>query len=196
MTEMTKLLSILFVGLLACKPPLEVKQKNHFNCDSLVVNQTQWLEHQKMALKKLTSVDGGRVTESLRDANQVEWKKELAPFAAIDWINKPSYRDSYDVSIFQDSKSNLKVKCWKAKTKGPPLRTLTVSFLNEIDKIKSIEAEMEVESLGITSHKALRLEFSFFGGITALESYEISGFQKFFVGTNEHFTLEGIVLKK
>lgn len=193
---MTKLFSILFLGLLACKPSLEVKQKDQFNFDSLVRVQAKWLNHQDVDLKKLTSVGNVNVVESILDSNKIKWEKELAPFLVIDWVNKPAYRDNYQVSILQDDKSNLKIKYWNAEAKGPPIRTLKVSYLNKLDKIKSIEAVLEEESLGFTSHKQMRLQFSLFGGKTVLESYKISAYQKFFIGGGEYFTIEGIVLRK
>jgi hypothetical protein len=193
---MTKLISILFLALIACKPTLEVKEEIQFNCDSLIAAQVKWLHQQNLALKKLTSVSGGNTFESFPETNKIDWKKELAPFSALNGVNKPSYRNSYMVSVFQDDKSNLKVKYWNAEGKEPPLRTLKVYFLTELDKVKNIEAVFVQKSLGFTSHKELKLEFNFIGGKTVLERYQVSGYQKFLTGSSEHYNIVGSVVKK
>jgi hypothetical protein len=153
------------------------------------------LSHEDGILRKFTTVGNSPKTEVILNKKDVSWNRELAPFSSLNLINKPVYRGRYKVSTFQDPKSNLKIKCWEAKG-GEPIRRLKIYYLDNPAQIKRVEAMVESNSPIFSTNKVIEMEFSILGGGGILESYRLSGSQRFFNGTRELFLLESFIGKK
>jgi hypothetical protein len=174
----------------ACTKAKQEKQTLLFNCDSLIDHHAKQLSQTKARLTKSTSLrDAPLLTGT--DIHQVQWEKELEAFKLVSIINKPVYRTAYDIEVVRDPKSNLIVKTWKAKG-DEPVRLMKIYFLDKPGALKKWEAVVEKGNFVFRSQQKLEMEFGLLGN-SQLERFTVSGFQKFFWGNPNTFTLQGLV---
>ncbi|MGC4021425.1 MAG: hypothetical protein QM734_05520 [Cyclobacteriaceae bacterium] len=120
-----------------------------------------------------------------------QWKYELDAFIQLDAINKPSFKDVYQISEIDDSHSNLLIKQFKPTSKSP-VTELKFFFLNH-DKLKKIEASYLEENLMMTTSRNLTLEFDGDNGSETLTRYFVDGRQKMLFASPVLYSVEGKV---
>jgi hypothetical protein len=178
---------LLLVLLSACQKPQIVSHSGILNCDSLLNAQLAGLT--SMTLEKKLSVNG--VEFQSTTTGKIDWAKELEAFRELNQINRPIYRDAYQIKNTPDPQSNLTIQIWTAKTKVP-IRTLRLFYLEKLNNIKRMEAEIEFNEFYHRSSKTMRLDFALLGH-PRLESYEISGSQQYFWGASNSILVEGSI---
>jgi hypothetical protein len=185
-------LVLLFFGM-ACQNRSPLRKGIHFNSDSLIDRQIELLQTRNALLSK--QVDAKAATGQPILVSKVQWQKEFEPFRAINLINKPAYRDSYQVSITPDTKSNLTVKSWMAKAEAP-VRTLRIYYLINTKRVKRIEAELVERNMLFSSSRSLQLEFSNLVEPWMIDTYKVSISQQFIWDGPDNFTLKASVSDK
>lgn len=183
---------ILFSLLLAaaCKAPDGPSHTGQFlNMDSLINEQSKALIGYSVK-KDIQVNDSTFATKEFRNVSN--WSNELNAFQELNQINRPTYRDAYVLTDAQDLKSNLIIKTWTART-ALPLRSFKLYILPTTSQIKRIEAEMVVSDFYYDSDRKLVLDFSLLGAGNRLEAYHISGTQKYFWASREHFSVSGVI---
>lgn len=182
---MGRFIFLLLIVTSACQKPQIVSHSGILNCDSLLDAQLAGLT--SMTLDKKLFVNGVEFQSITTD--KIDWVKELEGFRELNQINRPIYRDAYQIKNTPDPQSNLTIQTWTAKTKIP-IRILRLFYLENINNIKRLEAEIVFNELYHRSSKKLRLDFTLLGH-PRLESYEISGSQQYFWGAPNTILVKG-----
>lgn len=182
-------LFITIILLAACNKQNETYDKAYFDFDSLINAQVDALTKANSTLNKSVSLDG-RVDQSSHATDSTLLAQELDVFRQLDLINKPLYRNTYEVIDGEkDTRSNLSVRKYKAKTPAP------VAFINfyyhdDFKQIKKIESVyLEANSLYATERQ-LQLEFDDSTGTMMLSKYRMTGSQKMILSDSVKFTIE------
>lgn len=190
---MWRFLWLLLFLTTACTKAKQEKQTLQFNSDSLLDYHSKQLSQSGATLTKSTSLRDAPLLPGVV-AQSVKWEKELEPFRTISMINKPVYRNAYNIQIGRDPKSNLMVKTWTAKG-DEPIRIMKIYYLNKSASLKRLEAVIEKGNFVFRSQQKFEMEFGLLGN-SQLERFAISGFQNFFWGGSHTFTLQGSVEEK
>lgn len=179
---------LLILGLVAaCKPVAPPVQSQFLNIDSLLEAQVNMIS--KATLEKTIQVDDSVFQARLDIAGL---KRDLEVFRELNLMNRSIYRDSYTLSVSPDRQSNLTVKLW-TNTTDAPVKSLKVFYLDKMDRIKRIEAELGSRALYAQSGKKLQLDFDILSDTLLLESYSISGSQRYFWGAQRYFSINAVV---
>lgn len=174
---------ILFV---ACKAPdAKLTTGQFLNMDSLVKAQAGVLIG--YGVKKAIHVNDS-VFPIKETRKPIDWNKTLEAFQELSQFNRLIYRDAFSTITKKDSKSNLIIRSWEAKT-TLPLRSFKLFFLPATQQVKRIEISMQTSDFYYESERKLVMEFSLLGGENRLESYCIAGSQKYFWAQPEHFSI-------
>lgn len=182
-------LFITIILLAACNKQNETYDKAYFDFDSLINAQVDAIAKANSTLNKSVSLDG-KVDQSSHATDSTLLAQELDVFRQLDLINKPLYRNTYEVIDGEkDTQSNLSVRKYKAKTPAP------VAFINfyyhdDFKQIKRIESVyLETNSLYATERQ-LQLEFDDSTGTMMLSKYRMTGSQKMILSDSVKFTIE------
>jgi hypothetical protein len=176
-------LVMLFV-MAACQstePPVRSKL---LNIDSLLNTQAKLLG--TVSLDKTLKVEN---SEFKIQARSVQLLLELEPFREISQMNRPIYQNNYLVSVHPDTQSNLTVKEFHSKDYAP-VKTLRLFYLDNLSQLKRLEATLATEDFYQSSERNLSLDFSLLGDTMKLESYSISGSQRYFWSVPQHFLVK------
>lgn len=177
--------------VVACNKPAKLPPTDSFNGDSLIDSQVKLLSSDLYSLTKFTLGDG--VPDSVKLVNnQLVWANELRPLRVISLLNKPAYRNDYEISTARDQTSNLLIKTWRSK-ENAPVREIKIYYLNDQDQIKKLEAEIVKKNFVFSSFQSIQMEFSILGLVPRLERYKISGSQRLLLSSPDNFTLEGTI---
>jgi hypothetical protein len=184
-------LFLLILGLVAaCKPLAPPVVRAHvLNIDSLIDAQIK--NTPVTTIEKTIHVNDSTFQSK---ANKVELKKELVAFQELNLVNRSIYRDSYQLTVESDKHSNLTVKSWIA-TKDAPVKSLKLFYLDKMDRLKRIEAELSTNDLYAQSSKKLSLDFSILGDTVRLETYSVSGTQQYFWSAPRYFSVDAVILR-
>jgi hypothetical protein len=183
-----RFLFLLALGLVAsCKPAAPPVRSHLLNIDSLIDAQIKNIP--VVNIEKTIHVNDS--TFYYKVINQ-ELKKEMVAFQELNQANRSIYRDSYLMTVESDKQSNLTVKAWTA-TKDVPIKSLKLFYLDKLDRLKRIEAELTTSDLYSQSSKNLSLDFSILGDTVRLETYSISGMQQYFWGAPQYFSIAATI---
>jgi hypothetical protein len=185
------IIAVLAVQIIACKPP--VAEKGYYDIDSLIQAQASYLAQAGAQLHKHAKIDGTRHDTTFTPADLDRWILELTIFQDIDMINRPIHLGSYAVtSGLSDPSSNLTVRTYTAE-KNLPLVSLNLYFLENLSKLRKLEAHYQQESLLLKSSRRFEMEFSDIHNKSVLTSYTIEGKQKMLVSDTVRYTIIGTV---
>lgn len=177
--------------VVTCNKTAKLQPIDSFNGDSLIDKQVKFLSSKLYSLTKFTLV--GDVPDSSKLLhNQIDWANELRPLRVISLLNKAAYRNDYEISTAPDQTSNLMIKTWRGKA-NTPVREIKIYYLNGLDQIKKLEAEVIEENFIFSSYQSIQLEFSILDLAPRLERYKISGTQRLLLVGSNNFTLEGTI---
>ncbi len=188
---MKKLFLLLTVAMLlaSCNNKNLKYDKPYFDFDSLVQAQIVKLSNAKVAVIKKTSL--GKVRDSVAiSPDTTQWKHELDAFQQLDVINKPLYKDAYQLEISKDTHSNLWVRTYTTKMKSP-VRVVKFFYQEDFKKLKRIESSFEEKNLMYATSRKLTLTFDERQGLSLLSSYRVEGTQKMILSKSVAFTMEG-----
>lgn len=181
---------IIFIVLLtACNKENEKYDKAYFDFDSLVNAQVGVLAEVHATLVKSVSLDG-KVDQSSHATDSTLLAQELDVFRQLDLINKPLYRNTYEITDGEkDTQSNLIVRRYKAKTPAP-IAFVTFYYHNDFTQIKKIESVYQETNSLYATKRQLQLEFDDSTGIIMLSKYRMTGSQKMILSDSVKFTIE------
>lgn len=180
---------LLVIGLLtaSCQEQ-KVNGKRYFDLDSLVSAQVIYLSKSKASLKKEATIleKSGSSTTIL---DSTAWSNELDVFRQLDVINRPMYRDAYEIKDgTKDSKSNLLVRSYEAKVHSavPYLRLL---YQDNSSRLKKLEALYQETNSLYGSQRKLEMYFDDIKGKPHLTGFFIEGDQKMILSDSVHYTI-------
>jgi hypothetical protein len=183
---------LLIVLMAACTRPNKT-EATHFNIDSLLNKQVVDLWSLKASLTKEGNIGETKQDTLLTALDTTRWRKELDIFTEIGLINKPAYRVLYTMKDgLADASSNLTIREFET-THELPVRYLKLFYLDDLQKLRKVEALIRQENALLKTQRKLVMEFSDVYNKNVLTSYSIEGGQKMLAGDSVHFILNGIV---
>jgi hypothetical protein len=183
---------LLIVLMAACTRPNKT-EATHFNIDSLLNKQVVDLWSLKASLTKEGNIGETKQDTLLTALDTTRWRKELDIFTEIGLINKPAYRVLYTMKDgLADASSNLTIREFET-THELPVRYLKLFYLDDLQKLRKVEALIRQENALLKTQRKLVMEFSDVYNKNVLTSYSIEGGQKMLAGDSVHFTLNGTV---
>lgn len=182
---LTFVAAILLFSLLAChqEETRDDAPKSYYDLKGFIENQIVYLSEKKPEVSK-TAILGNKREVSV--TREMDWKKELELFAQAD-INKPSYRQSYEVIRNGPLHYEYRLK---------PGNDLPVAYL-KIDTDSVLKQPMRVEALIRTknkiynSEKKLVLNAQKRNSLLEINSYEVNGYQKLIFVEKKEFGIRG-----
>ncbi len=182
----------LVVLFLACEPrPAEVA-KPPLDINTLLATQANTLSQYGVSLIKTAAVENAVPDTTTRVLTSKEWSVELDAFRDLGMINKQSTWDLYhSEGPLDDPRSNLHIQRYSSdKT---PLRTLSIYYSTELQRMHRIEGVVHEENSLYTAHRNLLLEFEDVQGKPLLTHYEIRGYQKLALRDSVPFRIHGVI---
>lgn len=187
-----------FVFIISCETKV-VTTSNYLDIDSLINAQVKNLIAVKARVKKNAGLEHV-VNQSEHIPDSLGWANELDVFRQLDMINKPSYKDSYEIlDRGKDINSNLTVRSYEPRKnlsdkerEKLPVRLLKFYYYQE--HLKKMEALFtEKNNLHYTT-RIMNLEFDDRQGAGILSHYSIEGVQKMILTDTVRFRITGDVL--
>jgi hypothetical protein len=181
---------VIITACMSCNKTNLKYDKPYFDFDSLINTQVALLVKESASLSKTVLLDGKRDLSTIKPDSAII-AHELDVFRQLDLINKPLYRNAYEISDGEkDSRSNLMVRTYKSKNPSP-VPFVSFYYQNDFLHIKKIESYyVENNSLYSTKRK-LQLEFDDTTGTLLLSRYELTGTQKMILSDSVKFLIEG-----
>ncbi len=159
----------------------------YFDIKSLLVEQAELLEVDKVELQKFAVVNSDTSTSTFIP-DSLGWADEFQIIMDAD-INKPALRGQYSVSEIDDENSNLKIQVYKANKNELPIQSLKIYYLDNIEKLKRIEIlQMESNSI-FESTKNIILNIDEIKSQNRITDYTITGFQKMLLQDQVDFNI-------
>jgi hypothetical protein len=183
------LLLLILVVIVSCESADRQPSKVYFDFDSLVNQQVAALSEKHISLIKYSSMDDLSDTVTFI-ADSVSLSNELDVFRKLDLINRPAYKDVYEVMDgIKDSKSNLLIKKLVAKNNSP-VSTISFYYQTSFKNIKKVEAEFEEKNILYFTKRNIQLELNDISGEDLISRFKISGIQKRILSDTLNFYLD------
>jgi hypothetical protein len=185
--------SAIVITCVSCNQTNLKYDKPYFDFDSLINAQVAELVKAKASLSKTVLLDG-KSEQSTMKIDSTIIAHELDVFRQLDLINKPLYRDAYEISDGEkDSRSNLLVRKYKSK-KSSPVPFVNFYYQNDFLHLKKIESYYDENNTLYSTKRQLLLEFDDTSGHFLLSRYELTGAQKMILSDSVKFSIEGSFL--
>jgi hypothetical protein len=163
---------IYFVLLLGCQSGTteETDEKYYYDLKGFIEKQIIYLEDKKPKVEKMALLNG---REEAVKTEAIDWRKELELFLQAD-INKPSYRQSYQVTRRDSTEYEYTLK---PNTKLPVqyLKIITDTSVNQPIYVKAL---LLSENKIYKSEKNIELFCSRRDNLWELSSFSVKGYQK------------------
>ena len=177
--------TFLFFSLVSCRQEEtgDDAPKVYYDLKGFVENQIVYLNEKRPEVNKTAVLGSKREASKTRE---VDWKKELELFVQAD-INKPSYRQSYEVVQNGPLHYEYRLK---------PGNDLPVAYL-KIDTDSVLKQPLHVEALirasnkVYNSEKKLVLNASKRDNLLEVNTYEVDGYQKLIFVEKKVFRIHG-----
>jgi hypothetical protein len=180
---------LVLIGLISvsCQEK-RVVEKRYLDLDSLMNAQVAILSKSKVSLTK-KAVIGLKKDSSITVPDSSAWSQELDVFRQLDLINRPIYRDVYQINDkMKDSKSNLLIYSLEARSKSP-IPYLRLYYQDTPSRLKKLEAVYQESNSLYASHRLLKMYFDDTTGRPSLTGYLIEGDQKMILSDSIHYTI-------
>lgn len=162
----------------------------YLDFDSLINAQIVALTKAKSTLTKSVLLDG-KSDRSVLAMDSTLLAQELDVFRQLDVINKPLYRDAYEISDGEkDIQSNLIIRTYRAKKKTA-IPYVKIYYQNNFSRIKKIESGIQDTNSLYATNRSFQLEFDDAHGALLLSKYKLTGGQKMILSDTVLFTIEG-----
>lgn len=183
---------LLFSVLIGCEQQ-KVKRKRYLDMDSLINEQVNFLKNSKASLKKEATI-GDKNGSSSTVLDSAAWSHELDVFRQLDLINRPIYRDVFEVKEgIKDSKSNLLIRSYEASS-GSPVPYLRLYYQLTPSRLKKLEALYRETNSLYGSQRKLEMYFDDTSGKPYLKGYLIEGDQKMILSDSVHYIIRSEVV--
>jgi hypothetical protein len=162
--------------------------------NSKFVNLAQFIEEQASLLDSLNPAVEKKVLINQAYEQQilhnVNWGRELELFLRAD-ISKPALQASYQIE-----EQDKQVRIFRPRTgENPDIQYLKISFDEQGQEIKSIEAHISQDNFLYRSEKKINLRCKQnASGQTQIETYQIKGFQKLIFNDQVPYEIQARVL--
>lgn len=181
---------IAVIACVSCNQTNLKYDKPYFDFDSLINTQIASLVKVNASLSKTVSLDG-KSDQSTMKTDSAILAHELDVFRQLDVINKPLYRDAYELSDGEkDSRSNLLVRRYKSKNPSP-VPFVNFYYHNDFQHLKKIESYYFENNTLYLTKRNLQLEFDDTSGTLLLSRYELTGTQKMILSDSVKFSIAG-----
>lgn len=189
---------LISIVLLGCRPSnLNEYDKLYFDFDSLVRTQIKVVSSNKDSIYKISRLDNKQDTSRFA-LDSTRLAHEWDVFQQLDVINKPMYRDHYEITEDQDTKSNLRVRSYVAKVNSFNTLKFSIPFVRfyfheDFKKLIRIESQYNEQNALYFTSRNLVLEFDELPGIPTIQKYLISGSQKMILSDSVKFSIKGVI---
>ncbi len=184
---------IAVIACVSCNQTNLKYDKPYFDFDSLINTQVAELVKANASLSKTVSLDG-RSDRSTMKIDSAILAHELDVFRQLDVINKPLYRDAFEISDGEkDSRSNLIVRKYKSKNPSP-VPFVNFYYQNDFLHLKKIESYYVENNTLYSTKRQLQLDFDDTSGKLLLSRYVLTGTQKMILSDSVKFSIEGSFL--
>lgn len=177
--------AFLLLSLVSCTPEesQDDAPKVYYDLKGFIENQIVYLDEQKPQVTKTAVL---RSKQETTKTNRIDWKKELELFAQSD-INKPSYRQSYEMVQNGPVVFEYRLK---------PGNDLPVTYLkiNADSLLKQplyVEAHIRVKNKIYESEKKLVLRAAKQDNLVKVNEYEVNGHRQLIFGERTPFRIQG-----
>lgn len=161
--------------------------------DSLVTAQVMKLTDLNLTLKKEARVNQS-VSTSTTALDSLGWADELDVFRQVDIINRPTYRDAYEVTDGQkDLNSNLTVRTYTSQG-NTPVAYVQFFYLDSWSRLKKIKALYREKNRLFEMNRALEMFFDDHGGKPLLTGFRVEGHQKMILSDSVHYSIQSAVI--
>lgn len=182
---LTIVAAILLISLVSCRQEetRDDAPKVYYDLKGFIENQIEYLNEKKPEVSKTAILGSKREASKTRE---VDWKKELELFVQAD-INKPSYRQSYEMVQNGPLHYEYRLK---------PGNDLPVAYL-KIDTDSVLKQPLRVEALIRASNKVYNsekkvvLNAAKHDNLVEVNSYEVDGYQKLIFVEKKVFSIHG-----
>lgn len=186
--------TFIFIGLVfvlvSCNKTNQVYDKPYVDFDSLINSQISSLVRAKSSLTISVLLDG-KSDQSTVTLDSAIVAHELDVFRQLDFINKPLYRNGYEVIDGEkDTHSNLTTRKYQAKNPSP-IPIVIFYYQNNFSNIKKIESVYQEDNTLYFTRRELVLEFDDASGTQLLTRYSLKGMQKMILNDSVMFSIEG-----
>jgi len=177
--------AVLLFSLVSCRQEetSDDAPRLYYDLKGFIENQIVYLNERKPEISKTAVLGSKREVSKTRG---VDWKKELELFVQAD-INKPSYRQSYEVVQNGPLHYEYRLK---------PGNSLPVTYL-KIDTDSVLKQPLRVEALIRTSNKIYHSDKKVVliamkrDNLLGVNSYEVNGYQKLIFVEKKVFSIRG-----
>ncbi|MBI3219826.1 MAG: hypothetical protein HYZ44_09960 [Bacteroidetes bacterium] len=180
---------IWFLG--SCTQSKRVYEKPYFDFDSLIHTQVKARAVQQKTIFKVATINSQKDSSSFK-ADSALLAHEWDVFLQLDVINKPMYKNNYEITEQADDKSNLTVRSYQSKI---PSQVPYVQFYyhGSFANLKRIESKYVEKNVlnDITRH--LTLTFDEEQGKPFIQKYSITGGQKMIFTDTVQFSVQGSI---
>jgi hypothetical protein len=176
--------------LVSCNKTNQVYDKPYVDFDSLINSHITSLVQAKSSLTKSVVLDG-KSDQSTITLDSAIVAHELDVFRQLDFINKPLYRNGYEVIDGEkDTRSNLTTRKYQSKNPSP-IPIVIFYYQNNFSNIKKIESVYQEDNTLYSTRRELLLEFDDASGTQMLSRYALKGIQKMILNDTVKFSIEG-----
>lgn len=187
------LLVFFLVGLLigSCKQANRVYEKPYFDFDSLIHTQVKTRAPQQKMIFKVAAINSQKDSSAFK-ADSAVLAHEWDVFLQLDVINKPMYKNNYEITERADDKSNLTVRTYQCKISSsvPFVHFYYHGSFANLKRIESTYVEKNVLN-NIARH--LTLTFDEEQGKAFIQKYSITGGQKMIFNDTVQFSIQGSI---
>ncbi len=190
--------AILLIGVVLLFTACENQHSatRYYPVDSLVEAQVFYLYESNAKLTKTATI-GANHEQTTTAKDTTGWRHELAVFAQLDDINRPSNAAMYNVETASpDVTSNLLVYALEAKDDPDhpiPVMLFKVYYLGSRENIRKIEGLYREENSLLTSSRRLSMNFENINNKIVLTSYSVAGSQKMLMGDSVQYSVTGMI---
>ncbi len=175
--------------LTACNRVNQQYDKAYVDFDSLINVQVAELIKSEVTINKISVINGKRDSSTFLP-DSLKLSNELDVFRQLDLINKPLYRNSYDIKVGEkDTKSNLLIRSYTAKSPSP-VSYVKFYYQSSSNHIKKLESFFREENALYNTSRNLTLIFDDSSGSPLLSGYQLSGSQKMILSDTVNFSVE------
>ncbi len=187
-----RIVLVLWVVFTGCEDPGKTTT-SFFSVDSLVSAQTAYLRSANASLAKVAFIGNEKSVQEFKP-DSLQWEEEMRIFRHLEIINKPVYREVFDVTTAPDKNSNLTVRRFVASDEESPVTHFSVYYLNNPARIKRLEARYQERNVMFSAKRDLILEFGEKERKPYLSAYSVKGGQKMFLGDTVQYVINGRIL--
>lgn len=174
-----------FLTITSCTPEesRDDAPKAYYDLKGFVENQIVYLTDKKPEVSKTAVLGSKREISKTRD---IDWKKELELFIQAD-INKPSYRQSYEVVQNGPLHYEYRLK----PNNDLPVQYLRIDTDSVLKQPLYVEALIRAKNKIYDSEKKVVLKSIKRDNLVGVNVYEVSGYQKLIFVERKTFHVNG-----